>query len=51
METNEYHYNVTVGWKTLYGCLSFISILCSLVIPVIYKISKRTRHHPAWYNL
>ena len=42
-------YVVNSPLKTAYALLALFSMLSSLIIPIIYKISKRTRHHPAGY--
>lgn len=42
-------YAVSADWKIVYGLISFFSLICSLVIPLVYFQSKKTRHHPAMY--
>lgn len=42
-------YAVSADWKIAYGLISFFSLFCSLVIPVVYFQSKKTRHHPAMF--
>lgn len=43
------YYVVSENWKIVYGLLCFFSMISSLLIPIIYLISKRLRHHPAGY--
>jgi len=42
-------YVVNSPLKAIYSILALFSMLSSLTIPIIYKISKRTRHHPTGY--
>lgn len=36
-------------WKSIYALLCLVSIISSLIIPIVYAISPKFRHHPSGF--